>query len=65
MVTQVREPAALDLKTLPVIVLSVSGVTQRLRVDNSAPLYRSIAEKDGAESRDVSACHRGLGEYLK
>jgi hypothetical protein len=55
MVTQVTEPAALDLKTLPVRVLSFSGVTQRPRVDNSSPVYLSMAEKDGAE----------VGTYLR
>ena len=49
MVTQVREPAALDLRTLPVTVPPVPHVTQRLRVDNSAPVCRSMAEKDSAE----------------
>jgi hypothetical protein len=49
MVTQVREPAALDLKPLSDIVLPVPRVTQRLRVDNTAPVYRSMAEKDSTE----------------
>jgi hypothetical protein len=49
MVTQVGEPAALDLKTLPVTVPPVSGVTLSFRVDNSSPVCRSMAEKDSAE----------------
>jgi hypothetical protein len=52
MVTQVREPAALDLKTLPD---TVPHVTQRSRVDNSSPVYLSMAEKDSAE----------VGAYLR
>jgi hypothetical protein len=55
MVTQVREPAALNLKTLSVIVPPVSGVTQRPRVGNSSLLYRSMAEKDSVE----------VGAYLR
>jgi hypothetical protein len=55
MVTQVREPAALDLKTLPVAVPPISRLTQRLRGDNAAPVYRSMAEKDSAE----------VGAYLR
>jgi hypothetical protein len=39
MVTQVMEPAALDLKTLPDTVPPVPA----------APVYRSMAEKDSAE----------------
>jgi hypothetical protein len=49
MVTQVREPAALDLKPLPDTVPPVPRVTQRPRGDHSAPVYRSMAEKDSAE----------------
>jgi hypothetical protein len=55
MVTQVREPAALDLKTLPVTVPPVPRVTQGPRVDNSSPVYCSMAEKDSAE----------VGAYLR
>jgi hypothetical protein len=49
MVTQVREPAALDLKTLSVTVPPISCVDQRPRVDNSSLVYRSMAEKDSTE----------------
>jgi hypothetical protein len=55
MVTQVMEPAALDLKTLPDTVLPVPRVTQRPSVDNSSPVYRSMAEKDSVE----------VGAYLR
>jgi hypothetical protein len=55
MVTQVMEPAASDLKTLPVTVPPVPHVTQKPRGDNAAPLYRPMAEKDSAE----------VGAYLR
>ena len=55
MVTQVMEPAALDLKTLPDTAPLVPRVTQRPRVDNSSPVYLSMAEKDSAE----------VGAYLR
>ena len=59
MVTQVREPAALDLKTLP---NTVPHVTQRSRVDNSSPVYRSVAEKDSAEVGAYLHATAGLGK---
>jgi hypothetical protein len=49
MATQVMEPVALDLKTLPVTISPVPHVTQSLRVDNLSPVCRSMAEKDSAE----------------
>jgi hypothetical protein len=49
MVTQVTEPAALDLKTLLDTVPPLPRVTQRPRGDKAAPIYRSMAEKDSAE----------------
>ncbi len=55
MVTQVMEPAALDLETLPDTLPPVPRVTQGPRVDNSSPVYRSMAEKDSAE----------VGAYLR
>jgi hypothetical protein len=61
MVTQVREPAALDLKTLPVTVPPVPRVTQRPRVDNPSPVYRSMAEKDSAEVGAYLHATAGLG----
>jgi hypothetical protein len=62
MVTQVREPAALDLKTLPVTVPPVPRVTQRPRVDNPSPVYRSMAEKDSAEVGAYLHVTAGLGK---
>ncbi|HZA23891.1 MAG TPA: hypothetical protein VFA32_15035 [Dehalococcoidia bacterium] len=61
MVTQVTEPAALDLKILSVTVPLVSGVTQRPRVDSPSPLYRSMAEKDSAEVGAYLRATAGLG----
>jgi hypothetical protein len=61
MVTQVREPAALDLKTLPVTVSPVPHVTQKPRVDNSSPIYRPMAEKDSAEVGAYLRATAGLG----
>jgi hypothetical protein len=61
MVTQVREPAALDLKTLPVTVPPVSGVTQRPRGDNAAAVCRSMSEKDSAEVEAYLRATAGLG----
>jgi hypothetical protein len=61
MVTQVREPAALDLKTLPVIVPPVSDVTQRPRVGNSSLLYRSMVGKDSVEVGAYLRATAGLG----
>jgi hypothetical protein len=62
MVTQVREPADLDLRTLTVTVPPVSGVTQRPRGDNSSAVYRSMAEKDSAEVRAYLRATAGLGK---
>jgi hypothetical protein len=61
MVTQVREPAALDLKTLSVTVPPVPQVTQRPRVDNPSPVYRSMAEKDSVEVGAYLRATAGLG----
>jgi hypothetical protein len=64
MVTQVMEPAVLDLKTLPVTVPPVPHVTQRLRVDHSSPVYcsmTSMAEKDSAEVGAYLRATAGLG----
>jgi hypothetical protein len=61
MVTQVREPAALDLETLPVIIPPVPHVTQRLRGDNSSPVCRSMTEKDSAEVGAYLRATAGLG----
>jgi hypothetical protein len=61
MVTQVKEPAALDLKTLPVTVPPISRVTQRLRGDNASPVSRSMAEKDSAEVGAYLHATAGLG----
>jgi hypothetical protein len=61
MVTQATEPAALDLKTLPVTVLPVPRVTQRPRGDNAALVYRSMAEKDSAEVGAYLRATAGLG----
>jgi hypothetical protein len=61
MVTQVREPVALDQKTLPVTIPPVPRITQRLRVDNSSPVYRSMAEKDSAEVEAYLRATAGLG----
>lgn len=61
MVTQVTEPAALDLKTLPVTIPPVSHVTQRFRGDNSSPVCRSMAEKDSAEVGAYLRATAGLG----
>jgi hypothetical protein len=61
MVTQVREPAALDLRTLPVTILLVPRVTQRFRGDNAASLYRSMSEKDSAEVGAYLHATAGLG----
>ena len=60
-VTQVREPAALDLKTLPVTVPPVPRVTQRPRVDNAAAVCRSMSEKDSAEVGAYLRATAGLG----
>jgi hypothetical protein len=61
MVTQVREPAALDLKTLPVTVPPVPRVTQRPRVDNSSLVCRSMEEKDSEEVGAYLHATVGLG----
>ncbi len=61
MVTQVREPAALDLKILPVTTSPVPHVTQRPRVDNSSPVCRSMAEKDSVEVGAYLRATAGLG----
>jgi hypothetical protein len=61
MVTQVREPTPLDLKTLPVSVLPVPRVTQRPRGDKAALVYRSMAEKDSAEVGAYLRAAAGLG----
>ena len=61
MVTQVREPAPLDLKALPVTVPPVPRVTQIPRVDNAALVYRSMAEKDSAEVGAYLRATAGLG----
>jgi hypothetical protein len=55
MVTQVMEPPALDLKTLPDTAPPVPSVTQRPSVDNSSPVHLSMAEKDSTE----------VGAYLR
>jgi hypothetical protein len=62
MVTQVTEPVALELKTLPVTVPPVPRVTQRPRVDNALPVYRSMAEKDSAEVGAYLRATAGLGD---
>jgi hypothetical protein len=61
MVTQIMEPAALDLKTLPVTVPPVPRVTQRSRVDNSSSVCRSMAEKDSGEVAAYLGTTAGLG----
>jgi hypothetical protein len=61
MVAQVTEPTALDLKPLSVTVPPVPRVTQRLRVDNTAPVYRSMTEKDSAEVGAYLRATAGLG----
>jgi hypothetical protein len=61
MVTQVIEPAALDLKTLPVIIPPVPHVTQRLRGDNLSSIYRPMAEKDSVEVGAYLRATAGLG----
>ncbi len=63
MVTQVREPAALDLKTLHVTAPPVSGVNQRPRVDNSSLVYHSMAEKDSAEVGAYLHATAGLWQH--
>jgi hypothetical protein len=61
MITQVTEPAALDLKTLPVTVPIVPRVTQGSRVAHSSHVYRSMAEKDSAEVGAYLRATAGLG----
>ena len=61
MITQVREPAALDLKPLSVTVPPVPRVTQIPREDNASPIYRSMAEKDSAEVGAYLRATAGLG----
>jgi hypothetical protein len=61
MITQVREPAALDLKPLSVTVPPVPRVTQRPRVDNLSLVYRSMSEKDSAELGAYLHATAGLG----
>jgi hypothetical protein len=62
MVTQVREPAALDLKTLPVTVPPVPRVTQRPSLVHSLHVYCSMAEKDSAEVGTYLRATAGLGK---
>jgi hypothetical protein len=61
MLTQVREPAALDLRTLPVTVPPISRITQKPRVDNSSPFCRFMAEKDSVEVGAYLRATAGLG----
>jgi hypothetical protein len=61
MVTQITEPATLDLRTLPVTVPPISRVTQKPRVDNSSPVCRSMAEKDSVEVGAYLRATAGLG----
>jgi hypothetical protein len=61
MLNQVTEPAPLDLKTLPVTVPPVPGVTQR-PVVHSLHVYHSMAEKDSAEVGAYLRATAGLGK---
>jgi hypothetical protein len=59
MVTQIIEPASLDLKTLS--VSRVPRVTQKPRETHLSPVYRSMAEKDSAEVGAYLRATAGLG----
>jgi hypothetical protein len=61
MVTQINEPAALDLKVLNITVPTFPQVAQRPRATSSSPLYRSMAEKDSAELGAYLRATAGLG----
>jgi hypothetical protein len=61
MVTQTREPAALDLKTPPITVPPVPRVTHRPSLVHSLHVYCSMAEKDSAQVGAYLHATAGLG----